>query len=131
MHCFYRGAAVRARSDDAAEHRRDRDRNDRRIKLDCTDQPGDENHAAACHGDPPDQDEFLLAVSSSICASSWTISTRWSPSFMVAHGGRHARTATLVVVGFSVIINIVTHCCPVDGECVLERVDLAVACGRK
>jgi hypothetical protein len=27
---------------------------------------------------------------------------------MVAHGGRHARTATLVVVGFSVIINIVT-----------------------
>jgi hypothetical protein len=23
------------------------------------------------------------------------------------------------------------HCCPVDGECVLERVDLAVACGRK
>jgi hypothetical protein len=62
MHCFYRGAAVRARSDDAAEHRRDRDRNDRRIKLDCTDQPGDENHAAACHGDPPGQDEFAAAL---------------------------------------------------------------------
>jgi hypothetical protein len=45
----------------ANEHRRDRDRNDRRIKLDCTDQPGDENHAAACHGDPPGQDEFAAA----------------------------------------------------------------------
>ena len=44
------------------EHRRDRDRNDRRIKLDCTDQPGDENHAAACHGDPPGQDEFAAAL---------------------------------------------------------------------
>jgi hypothetical protein len=31
------------------EHRRDRDRNDRRIKLDCTDQPGDENHAVSGH----------------------------------------------------------------------------------
>jgi hypothetical protein len=50
----------------------------------------------------------ILAASSAICASSWTISTRWSLSFVVAHGGQHARTATLVVVGFSVIINIVT-----------------------
>jgi hypothetical protein len=59
--CFYCGAAVRARGDDAAEHRRDRDSYNQWIELDRADYGDDENHAAAYHGDPTGQDEFALA----------------------------------------------------------------------
>src|ERR1700732_3462519 len=55
---FYCGAAVRARSDDAGEHRRDCDPHNRRIELDHADYGGDENHAAAHHGDLAGEDEF-------------------------------------------------------------------------
>src|SRR6266849_9463137 len=52
------GAAVRARSDDAGEHRRDGNPYNRWIKLDRSDQYGDENKAAAHHGDLAGEDEF-------------------------------------------------------------------------
>src|SRR5438270_11132400 len=55
---FYCGAAVRARNDDTAEHRRDRDRHNRWIELDHADYGSDENHAAAHHGDLAGEDEF-------------------------------------------------------------------------
>src|SRR5262245_33547200 len=60
-HCFFRRAAVRACSDNAAEHRRNRQRHYGRIELDRADQHGGENGPAAYHGDPAGQDKFAAA----------------------------------------------------------------------
>src|SRR6516162_7811687 len=61
MHRFFRRTAVRACSDDAAEHRRNRQGHYGRIELDRTDQHGGENGPAADHGDPAGQDKFAAA----------------------------------------------------------------------
>src|SRR6516164_10052045 len=62
MHRFIRRTAVRARSDDAAEHRRNRQGHYGRIELDRTDQHGDQNGPATDHGDPAGQDKFAAAL---------------------------------------------------------------------
>src|SRR5262249_1117757 len=54
MHRFFRRTAVRACSDNAAEHRRNRQRHYGRIELDRADQHGGE--------DGPDQDKFAAAL---------------------------------------------------------------------
>src|SRR6516164_2282653 len=64
MHRFFRRTAVRARSDDAAEHRRNCQGHYGRIELDRTDQHGGENGPAADHGDPAGQDKFAAAFNS-------------------------------------------------------------------
>ena len=61
MRRFFRCTAVRACSDDAAEHRRNRQGHYGRIELDRTDQQGDQNGPAAHHGDPTNQDKFAAA----------------------------------------------------------------------
>ena len=61
MHRFFRRTAVRACSDNAAEHRRNRQRHYGRIELDRADQLGGENGPAAYHGDPAGQDKFAAA----------------------------------------------------------------------
>jgi len=47
VRCFFRGAVIRARSDNAAEHRRGRDAHNRRIELNSADYHRDENCTAA------------------------------------------------------------------------------------
>ena len=62
MHRFFRRTAVRACSDNAAEHRRNRQRHYGRIELDRADQHGGENGPTAHHGDPTNQDKFAAAL---------------------------------------------------------------------
>jgi hypothetical protein len=75
---FFRGAAVRARSNNAGEHRRACDTHYRRIEPDSSNQGRDESHTAARDRDPSAKMNLrqlsILAASSSISASSRSIS---------------------------------------------------------
>jgi hypothetical protein len=59
---FSRGAVVRAGSNDADEHPRDRNSHNQRIELNSANQYGDENHTAACDGNSPSYDKFAAAL---------------------------------------------------------------------
>src|ERR1700720_4097954 len=62
VRCFFRRAAVRARSDNAAEHCRGRDPHNRWIELNSADQCRDEGHTACRDRDPSGQDEFAATL---------------------------------------------------------------------
>src|ERR1700687_5567449 len=59
---FFRGAVIRARSDNAAEHRGDRDAHNRRIELNSAGYHRDENCTAGGDSDTAGQDKSVAAL---------------------------------------------------------------------
>lgn len=59
---FFGSAVVRARSDNASEHGRSREPQNRRVGLYRANQHGDKRHGSGRHGNPSDQDEFAAAL---------------------------------------------------------------------